>query len=267
MPSKSPTSQKEHDRKAQSNASGSVRSGAPAPQVFVGTSGWSYPSWKPGFYPQKTPQTKFLEYYASQLNSVEVNYTFRRLPNESMLAKWLAASHSAFRFSFKAPERMTHILRLEGCESEIAAFARALAPAVESGRMGVVLFQLPPNFKANFDRLESFLQVASGSGLRLAFEFRNATWFCEETFSVLRGHNAALCVAESPDLQTPDITTASFSCYRLRKSDNSDAKIAEVAAILRRRSTEGEVFAYFKHEDEPTGALSALKVLSELTDI
>ena len=84
---------------------------------------------------------------------------------------------------------------------------------------------------------------------------------------MLRGHNAALCVAESPDLQTPDITTASFSCYRLRKSDNSDAKIAEVAAILRRRSTEGEVFAYFKHEDEPTGALSAKKVLKELAHL
>jgi len=241
-----------------------VRSDVRKLQVFVGTSGWSYPSWKPGFYPQKTPQTKFLEYYASQLNSVEVNYTFRRLPTAPMLSKWLAAASNDFRFSFKASERITHILRLEGCGGELEVLSRALAPAQETGQMGVVLFQLPPNFKLNLDRFRSFLQDAAGSGLRLAFEFRNATWFCDAVYDTLRSHNAALCVAESPDLETPDIMTASFSCYRLRKSDDSDAKIAEVAATLRKRSLEGEVFAYFKHEDEPTGALSAMKVLEKI---
>jgi uncharacterized protein DUF72 len=96
-----------------------VRPPLPAPKanpmVFIGTSGWAYSSWKPGFYPQALPQKRFLEYYATQLNSVEVNYTFRQLPTESMLAGWLAASSAGFRFSFKAPQRITHILRLKDC--------------------------------------------------------------------------------------------------------------------------------------------------------
>src|ERR1035437_710704 len=125
-------------------------------QAFIGTSGWAYPSWKPGFYPQALPQKKFLEYYAAQLNSVEVNYTFRQLPTESMLTGWLAASGAGFRFSFKAPQRITHILRLRDCSDTVAALSRALAPVVAAGQMGVVLFQLPPNFQADVPRLDSF---------------------------------------------------------------------------------------------------------------
>ncbi len=127
-------------------------------QAFIGTSGWAYASWKPGFYPQALPQKKFLEYYATQLNSVEVNYTFRQLPTEGMLKGWLAASGAGFRFSFKAPQRITHILRLRDCSDTVVALSRVLAPVVAAGRMGVVLFQLPPNFKADVSRLDSFLR-------------------------------------------------------------------------------------------------------------
>lgn len=230
-------------------------------QIFIGTSGWAYSSWKPGFYPQALAQKKFLEYYATQLNSVEVNYTFRQLPTASMLAGWLAASGPGFRFSFKAPQRITHILRLRDCAEAVAALARALAPVVEAGRIGVVLFQLPPNFKADVPRLNSFLEGANASGLRMAFEFRNSTWFGGETLAVLRQHRVALCVAESEDLETPDEVTAPFTCYRLRKSSYTGAQLDAVEGTLRRRSAEGEVFAYFKHEEEPTGALCAVETL------
>ena len=233
-------------------------------QAFIGTSGWAYASWKPDFYPQALPQKKFLEYYATQLNSVEVNYTFRQLPSESMIKSWLTASGAGFRFSFKAPQRLTHILRLRDCSEAVAALSRALAPVVAGGRMGVVLFQLPPNFKVDLARLDTFLVDANPSGLRMAFEFRHSTWFCEDMYAVLRHHRVALCVAESEDLETPDVATAAFTCYRFRKNGYSAAELDVIENTLRQRSSEGEVFAYFKHEEQPTGALYAVDTLRRL---
>jgi uncharacterized protein YecE (DUF72 family) len=233
-------------------------------RAFLGTSGWAYSSWKPGFYPQALPQRKFLEYYATQLNSVEVNYTFRQLPTESMLTDWLAATGADFRFSFKAPQKITHILRLKGCSDAVAALARALAPVKAAGRMGVVLFQLPPNFKADVPRLDSFLVATDTCGLRMAFEFRHSTWFCDEVYAVLQRHSVSLCVAESDDLETPDIVTAPFCSYRFRKSEYSQSQLDVIESILRRRSAEGEVFAYFKHEEQPTGAICAVDALRRL---
>jgi uncharacterized protein YecE (DUF72 family) len=233
-------------------------------RAFIGTSGWAYSSWKPGFYPQALPQRKFLEYYATQLNSVEVNYTFRQLPTESMLAGWLAATGAGFRFSFKAPQRITHILRLKDCSDEVTALARALAPVEVAGRMGVVLFQLPPNFKADVPRLDSFLVAADTSGLRMAFEFRHSTWFCDEVYAVLQRHSVSLCVAESDDLETPDIVTALFGMYRFRRSGYSHVQLDAIENILRQRSAEREIFAYFKHEEQPTGAICAVNTLRRL---
>jgi uncharacterized protein YecE (DUF72 family) len=233
-------------------------------QTFIGTSGWAYASWKPGFYPPALPQKKFLEYYSTQLNSVEVNYTFRQLPTASALAGWLSASNAGFRFSFKAPQRITHILRLRDCSETVAALARALAPVAAAGRMGAVLFQLPPNFHADVPRLDSFLAGAGSCGLRMAFEFRHSTWFCDEVFDVLRRHSSALCVAESDELETPDVVTAPFTCYRFRKSSYSPHQLDAIEKTLRRRSGKGELFAYFKHEDEPAGALHAVDVLRRL---
>jgi uncharacterized protein YecE (DUF72 family) len=233
-------------------------------QAFIGTSGWAYATWKPQFYPQSIPQKKFLDYYATQLNSVEVNYTFRALPTASMLAGWLGATGSGFRFSFKAPQRITHILRLKDCAESVAALARALAPVANAGKMGIVLFQLPPNFKADPARLEVFLTDATPSGLKLAFEFRHASWFSDDVFELLRRHNAALCVAESEDLETPDVETAPFGCYRLRKNEYSAEQLSLLASKLQGRSAKGDVYAYFKHEDEPKGALCAVETLQLL---
>lgn len=230
-------------------------------QPFIGTSGWAYSSWKPEFYPQAIAQKKFLEYYATQLNSVEVNYTFRQLPTASTLAGWLNAAGTGFRFSFKAPQRITHILRLRDCSEEVATLSRTLAPVAAAGQMGVVLFQLPPNFKADVLRLEPFLADARNSGLQMAFEFRHSSWFCDEVYDALRLNGVALCVAESDALETPDVVTAPFTCYRFRKSKYSAAQLDAIENTLRQRSREGEVFAYFKHEDEPTGVFQAVDML------
>ena len=252
------------DREVSRVSKPSEVAGALRDRAFIGTSGWAYSSWKPGFYPQALPQKKFLEYYATQLNSVEVNYTFHQLPTESMLTGWLAASGASFRFSFKAPQQLTHILRLRDCSDTVAALSRVLAPVVAAGRMGVVLFQLPPNFKSDVPRLDSFLLEANTYGLRMAFEFRHSTWFCNKVYATLRHHSVALCVAESEDLETPDIVTAPFTCYRFRKSGYSAAQLDVIENTLRRRSAEGEVFAYFKHEEQPTGAICAVDILRRL---
>jgi uncharacterized protein YecE (DUF72 family) len=238
----------------------------------IGTSGWAYTSWKPDFYPPKLTPKKFLEHYATHLNSVEVNYTFRQLPSAAMIESWMAATGPEFRFSFKTPQRVTHFQKLKDCGEPMGAFVGSLRPVIDAGRMGIVLIQLPPTFKADPARLETFLseadsvmeRVLGGRPLRMAIEFRHASCFAEDTLSVMRAHQTALCVAESDDLETPDVATAPFTCYRLRKSGYKDADLDAITAKLRGRAAAGEVFAYFKHEEEPTGALSAEHVLRSL---
>src|SRR6202453_5247502 len=208
-----------------------------------------------------------LEYYATQLNSVEVNYTFRHLPSAATVDGWLAQTGADFRFSFKAPQRITHIKRLKDCSDALTAFYSALLPVIRAGRMGVVLFQLPPNLKADPERLASFLKEAapeSTSTLRVAFAFRHASWFVSETFDLLRQHQAALCVAESDELETPDVITAPFCCYRLRKSDYGPDDLQQTEKQLAAKATQGDVFAYIKHEDTPKGALQAAALLTKL---
>ena len=243
---------------------------APAPHnLFVGTSGWAYPTWKPGFYPQATPARAFLHYYASQLTSVEVNYTFRELPTAAQLDGWLAATPAHFRFAFKAPQRITHFQRLLDAQDTVAEFIAALAPVRSAGKLGPLLFQLPPNFAAdardNQQRLDAFLRLPSfaDKALRIAFEFRHASWFTDATYATLRAHNASLCVAESDTLVTPDVATADFACYRLRHDGAySPAAIQRLAAQFAALAAGAEVFAYFKHEDEPFGAHNAAALLA-----
>jgi uncharacterized protein YecE (DUF72 family) len=232
--------------------------------VYVGCSGWAYPSWKPDFYPPTVSAKKLLDFYATRLNSVEVNYTFRSLPSETTVRSWLAATGDGFRFSFKAPQRITHILRLKNSAESLDHFVRAIAPVTAAGRLGVVLFQLPPNMKADFELLKSFLAEVERFDLRVAFEFRNVSWFGEPVYNVLHDHGAALCIAESDELSTPPEMTAPFSCHRLRKTDYSDAALAEIRDNLKAQAIRGDVFAYFKHEEDPTGALQAAKVLEEV---
>ena len=236
---------------------------AAAPRnLFAGTSGWAYPTWKPGFYPAEVPARAFLHYYAAHLTSVEVNYTFRTLPTAAQLQGWLDATPAGFRFSFKAPQRITHFQRLRESQDTVAEFVAALEPARRAGKLGPLLFQLPPNFAADEARLASLLETPALRKQQVALEFRHASWFSDATYEILRRHNAALCVAESDDLATPDVATADFRCYRLRRNGGySEKQIAAFALRFRTLAKQGELFAYFKHEDEPTGALNAVALL------
>jgi uncharacterized protein YecE (DUF72 family) len=232
--------------------------------VYAGTSGWAYASWKPGFYPAKSPAARMLAYYASQLNSVEVNFTFRQLPSDKQLKTWLDATGEGFRFSFKAPQAITHLKRLRDCDDAVAALKAALLPAERAGKLGAVLFQLPPNFRADVERLQKFLNAAAPLEMRLAFEFRHESWFEEATYALLQQNNAALCIAESDELQTPQRKTADFTCYRLRRSSYSELDLQHIANCFAKDAQHGDVYAYFMHEDAPDGPLRARAVLEAL---
>ncbi|MDX2153335.1 MAG: DUF72 domain-containing protein [Bryobacteraceae bacterium] len=225
--------------------------------LFAGTSGFAYPSWKPAFYPEKLAQAKFLSYYSTRLNAVEVNYTFRQLPSETTLNGWVAQTPEAFVFAPKAHMKITHVLRLKAAEEFTRVFLERLSPLRDAGRLGPVLFQLPPNFKRNDEVLREFVRLLPKSG-RGVFEFRHESWFDEGVYSILKDHNTALCRAESDSLVCPDVPTADFVYFRLRKSEYSPEARAEMAAQAAAHLADGrDVYVMFKHEDDPAGALYA----------
>lgn len=233
--------------------------------IYAGTSGWAYPAWKPAFYPAKLASAKFLGYYASRLNSTEVNYTFRRFPTEKLLCGWAEAAPAGFRFAIKAHQSITHIKRLQDAGESTKRFLTALQPLYDAGKLGPVLFQLPPFVKCDAARLRDFLTELP-KAYRAAFEFRHESWFCDEVYSILRGANAALCLAESEKLETPKVQTADFSYLRLRnpKKMESAAERKKLFGIVAGLAGGSDVFAYFKHEDSPEGALHAEELLARV---
>jgi uncharacterized protein YecE (DUF72 family) len=232
-------------------------------KVYAGTSGWAYATWKPDFYPAKLASAKFLGHYASRLNTVEVNYTFRRFPTEKLLRGWMAQVPEDFKFAFKANQKITHIKRLKDVAEFTTEFATALQPMAAEGRLGPVLFQLPPYLKCDAGLLREFL-AGVPRGLKSAFEFRHASWFCDAAYDVMREENIALCLAESEKLETPDVLTADFAYLRLRKEDYSEKARAAVKERVAKLAAGGDVYVYFKHEDTPEGAIHAEKLLGEM---
>jgi uncharacterized protein YecE (DUF72 family) len=231
------------------------------PQLFSGTSGWAYSSWKPDFYPAKLAQKKFLSYYATQLNTVEVNFTFRQLVKESTVENWIQETPANFRFGVKAHQVVTHIKRLKGVEDFVPRFLATIAPLASAGKLGPVLFQLPPNLKADLPLLRDFLALLPRT-LPAAFEFRHESWFGESTWEALRSRAVALCVAETEERTTPDVVTGAFAYYRFRKPTyTEDERRAMVTHIQEHLAAGRDVFAYFKHEETPQGALYAVDLL------
>lgn len=229
-------------------------------RVHVGTSGFSYKEWKGSFYPDDLPQKKFLAHYASKLDTVEVNNTFYRFPDAKLLASWIAEVPAGFRFALKASQSITHRARLVDQGEAMRDFcARA---SVLGERVGPVLAQLPPNFKKDAARLSSFLDAAPKT-IRFAFEFRHASWFDDETWGILRAHDAALCIAESEELVTPIVATAPFGYLRLRTVKYDEAALRRWAEAIRAQPW-SEAFVYFKHEDEGTGPVFAAQLLAQL---
>jgi uncharacterized protein YecE (DUF72 family) len=229
--------------------------------LYAGTSGFAYANWKPAFYPAKLPANQFLKHYAQRLNCVEINYTFRRLPSASTLANWVEATAPGFVFAVKANMRITHILRLKNAEQATELFLKMIDPLRSARRLGPILFQLPPAMKADAPLLAAYLDLLP-KDLRYAFEFRHASWLAEPVYDELRKRNISLCVAESERLEVPEVITADFVYYRLRKPDYTDADV--VAFRTRAHELLGtgrDLYLMFKHEETPEGALNAEKVL------
>jgi uncharacterized protein YecE (DUF72 family) len=220
-------------------------------RLFAGTSGYSYKEWKGSFYPEKLPAKEMLRFYAQHFGTVEINNTFYRMPQRAVLASWLMDVPETFTFVLKAPQRITHIKRLKDAGDDVAYFFDTASEL--GGRLGPILFQLPPFSQKDVERLRSFL-AALPKDRKIALEFRHASWLDEEIFGVLRAANVALCLADVEEEKDPPpmVTTADFGYLRLRRCDYTPAGLE--AWIDRIRSQPwNEAFVFFKHEDEATG--------------
>ena len=218
--------------------------------LYVGTSGYSYKEWKGSFYPEKLAARDMLPYYSSKLPAVELNNTFYRLPQRSMVESWKAQVPENFRFSVKASQRITHFKRLKEAADETKYMLETVS-ALED-RLGVVLYQLPPNMKKDLERLETFLEILPAA-TPAAFEFRHPTWFDDEVLQLLRRDNRALCVSDTDDLPVSHIDkTADWGYLRLRRVNYSATDLREWISRMKAQDWK-HTFVFFKHEDEGTG--------------
>ncbi|HEX3748660.1 MAG TPA: DUF72 domain-containing protein [Bryobacteraceae bacterium] len=225
--------------------------------LYAGTSGFAYPAWKPGFYPAKLPSKQFLKHYAERLNCVEINYTFRRLPSASTLQNWVDATPAGFVFAVKANQRITHILRLKDAGQATELFLKMIDPLRTARRLGPILFQLGPTLKCDVSLLHDYLELLPPD-LHYAFEFRHASWLAEPVYEELRRRNVSLCVAESEHLEVPEVITADFVYYRLRKPEYTAEDVAAIRSRTQDLLAAGrDLYLMFKHEDTPDGALNA----------
>lgn len=232
-----------------------------APRVLAGTSGFSYPPWRGHFYPEDLPARDMLGFYARSLGTVEINHTFHRLPTPALLTGWARQTPPSFRFALKAPQRITHQLRLRDAGDVLSQFCNV---AARLGRkLGPLLFQLPPYLRFDPGRLADFL-AAFPAGVLPAFEFRSASWFNDETYGLLTKHRAALCIADAETLTTPVVATAPVGYLRLRRADYVDADLDAWAARVREAKRWKLVYVYFKHEDAARGPALARAFLARL---
>ncbi len=228
----------------------------------IGTSGYNYKEWRGNFYPAEVSESAMLKLYAARFPSVEINYTFYRLPNVRTLQSWAKETPADFMFSLKAPRRITHDLRLRDAGDAVTYFCDT-AKALKS-RLGPMLFQLPPFLKMDLARLEDFLHQLP-PGVRAAFEFRNPSWYCDDVFECMRRFEVALCVTEHEDRCAPFEQTTHFGYFRLRRPEYSDAELSAWAErIAAAASKWTDVYVYFKQEPDGRSPLYAAKLMSLL---
>jgi uncharacterized protein YecE (DUF72 family) len=224
-------------------------------EVLAGTSGYSYKEWKGPFYPEKLPADEMLHFYAGRLRTVEINNTFYRMPDQTVLSRWSEQVPDDFAFSVKAPRRISHDRRLREADSDVAEFLRRTA--VLGKKLGPVLFQLPPFMKKDLPRLADFLGLLPAT-LRAAFEFRHTSWQDDAVYEILRARGAMLCMADTDEGETPLVSTSDAGYLRLRREQYDDrdlrAWVEQIAAQPWHRA-----YVYFKHEDAGLGAKFALR--------
>jgi uncharacterized protein YecE (DUF72 family) len=240
--------------------------------VCIGCSGWNYRHWRGGvFYPPELPVEEWLGFYATAFRTVELNTTFYRLPSRASVERWVAQTPGDFTFAVKVSRFVTHVKRLRETEEHLAHLLDRIEPLAESRKLGPLLWQLPPTFRRDDERLAGALDVLPRN-LRHAFEFRHESWFVDEVMSLLRARNAALVVADRPGIgsfQTHDVT-ADFVYARFhhgsrgRRGNYSDAELGEWAARIRSWADGRDVFAYFNNDWEgfaPANAATLVRLV------
>jgi uncharacterized protein YecE (DUF72 family) len=232
--------------------------------IHIGTSGWHYRHWVGPFYPEGMPPSKFLRFYAEQFHSVEINNSFYKLPSENVLREWKNTVPRGFLFAVKASRFITHMKKLKDAQGSFQKFFDRVAVLEET--LGPILFQLPPRWRSNPERLEEFLSSLPG-GLRYAFEFRDPSWFCPEVEAVMRKHRAATCIFEFDYWLSPRVLTADFVYVRLHgpagryQGQYSEDVLAGWAADFRRWSRGGkDVYCYFDNDQAGYAAQDALRL-------
>jgi uncharacterized protein YecE (DUF72 family) len=229
-------------------------------RLIVGTSGYSYKEWKGTFYPDDLPASKMLAFYAQHFSSVEINNTFYRMPDEKLLSKWGSEVPDGFTFVLKAPQRITHQKKLTAIEPDVNQLFHVAASL--GAKLGPVLFQLPPYLRKETEKLHELLELVP-RGQRAALEFRHESWFSDDTYAVLREHDAALCAADTDEVRDPEsvlVQTASWGYLRLRRTEYATG---ELEAWRRRVEAQpwSDAYVFFKHEDEGKGPAFAKRFL------
>ncbi len=237
-------------------------------QIWVGTSGWSYDHWIGPFYPKGTAASAFLPFYARRFASVEINSTFYGLPKSATLQSWLAQTPSGFLFACKASRYITHMKKLKDPEAGLASFLAAIEPL--GPKLGPILFQLPPRWRLNAARLEEFLQALSPQQ-RYAFEFRDASWFADETCALLERYGAAFCCYDLAGWQSPREVTSDYCYVRLHGPADAyagcydDAALADWSQQLLTWSNAGhDCYCYFDNDEKGYAARNARRLLEFL---
>jgi len=230
--------------------------------IWIGTSGYNYPEWKGSFYPADLPAAKMLPFYAARFPTVEINYTFYRMPTEKLVGGWAAQTPSPFKLTLKAPRRITHDSRLKNCGELVNALC-GVAGTLDA-KLGALLFQLPPSARKDLALFDAFLAELPPK-VPAAFEFRHPSWLEREVFDRLAKRNLALCVADSEKLSTPLVMTADYGYFRLRDEGYTADDVARWAERISRETAScRDVFVYFKHEDEGKGPFFARLLMERL---
>lgn len=240
-------------------------------QVFIGTSGWHYPHWRENFYPPELPTTRWLAYYSERFATVEINNSFYQLPGEETFCQWYATTPPGFLFAVKASRFITHMKKLADPQTSSAKFFDQIALLKE--KLGPVLFQLPPHWRPNLERLDQFLTVLP-AGYRYTFEFRDPSWLVQPVFEILARHNAALCVYNFNRLVSDKEITADFVYVRLHgpggpyQGKYSAGELAEWAADIAAWTGQGrDVYCYFDNDTAGYAPQNARELIEQLARI
>jgi uncharacterized protein YecE (DUF72 family) len=235
-------------------------------ELRIGCSGWNYAHWRELIYPKGLPPKRWLQHYSTLFDTVEINNTFYRLPQVGAVRGWVDGSPRKFVFAVKMSRYITHIKRLTGLEQGIPLFYSRIAPLARSPKMGPVLWQLPPTFARDEERLAACLKALPRG--RHCFEFRHETWYVPQVYELLRSHRVALVIPDSPKYPFRQIEfTADWTFVRFhhgrrgRRGNYSDTELQEWAATIRGWQDDGiGVYAYFNNDWEGFAVQNGLRM-------